>query len=56
MVSVDASVLKNTHVPCLGEAGNVQFRFDFINVLNHVNLGPVDANMADATFGKSTPY
>ncbi len=54
LISVDASVLKNTHVPWLGEQGSLQLRFDFINVLNHVNLGPVDANMADATFGKST--
>lgn len=54
MISVDASVLKNTRVPFIGEQGNLQLRFDFINVLNHVNLGPVDANMADATFGQAT--
>ena len=54
LTSVDASVLKNTHIPWLGEQGNVQLRFDFINVLNHVNLGPVDANMADSTFGQAT--
>jgi hypothetical protein len=54
MFQVDAAVLKNNHVPWLGEEGNLQFRFDFINVLNHGNLGPVDANMADGTFGKST--
>ncbi len=54
MVEVDASLLKNTHLPHLGEQGNLQLRFDFINLFNRVNLGPVDANMADGTFGQST--
>jgi hypothetical protein len=54
MFQVDASLQKNNHIPWIGEAGNLQFRFDFINLLNHGNLGPVDANMADGTFGKST--
>jgi len=51
---VDASVLKNTHVPWLGDAGNFQLRFEFLNLFNVANLGPVDANLADATFGKAT--
>ncbi|MGH9510723.1 MAG: TonB-dependent receptor domain-containing protein [Terriglobales bacterium] len=54
LVQVDASVLKNNHVPWLGEQGNLQFRFDFLNVLNHVNLGAVDNFMGDANFGKVT--
>jgi hypothetical protein len=54
MFQVDASVLKNNHIPWIGEQGNLQLRFDFINLLNHGNLGPVDANMADGSFGKST--
>lgn len=54
LVNVDASVAKNTRFPWLGEAGNLQLRFDFLNVFNHSNLGPVDGNMADATFGKVT--
>jgi len=52
LVQIDASVLKNNHLPWLGEAGNLQLRFDFINVLNHPNLGAVDPNMGDAGFGK----
>jgi hypothetical protein len=52
LVQVDASVLKNNHLPWLGEAGNLQLRFDFINLFNHPNLGPVDPNMGDAGFGK----
>ncbi len=51
---VDASVLKNTHVPWLGDAGNFQLRFEFVNLFNVANLGPVDANLADTTFGKVT--
>ena len=54
LIQVDASLLKNNRLPWLGEAGNLQFRFDFLNVFNHVNLAGVDANMADATFGKVT--
>lgn len=54
MVQVDASVLKNNHLPWLGEQGNLQFRFDFLNVFNHGNLGTVDPNMADTFFGKVT--
>jgi hypothetical protein len=52
MAQVDASVLKNNHLPWLGEQGNLQLRFDFINLFNHPNLGPVDPNMGDPGFGK----
>jgi len=54
LIQVDASVLKNNHLPWLGEQGNLQFRFDFLNVFNHVNLGSVDNFMGDANFGKVT--
>lgn len=53
-VEFDASVLKNTHVPWLGEDGNFQLRFDFLNLFNHVNLGPVNADMAAGNFGTVT--
>jgi hypothetical protein len=53
-IEFDASVMKNTHVPKLGEAGNFQLRFDFLNLFNHVNLGPVNANMAASNFGTVT--
>ena len=54
MVEVDASVLKNNKIGWLGEAGNLQLRFDFVNVLNHPNLTGVDPNLTDATFARST--
>lgn len=52
MLQVDASILKNNHLPWLGEQGNLQLRFDFINLFNHPDLGPVDFDMADPGFGK----
>lgn len=54
MIEVDASALKNNRVKWLGDQGNLQFRFDFENVLNHPNLTAVDPNLADATFARST--
>jgi hypothetical protein len=51
LVQVDASLLKSNRLPWIGEQGNLQFRFDFINLFNHTNLGPVDANLADGGFG-----
>lgn len=38
----------------LYSTGNLQFRFDFINLFNHSNLGTVDPFMGDAAFGKVT--
>ena len=51
-ISVDASVIKNNRLPFLGEAGNLQIKFEFFNVLNRVNLGGLDANLASFNFGK----
>ena len=48
----DASILKNNHLPWLGDQGNLQLRFDFINLFNHPNLGTVDFFMGDPGFGK----
>jgi hypothetical protein len=51
----DASLLKNTHLPWFGEESNLQFRFDFLNIFNRVNLGPVNADMANGNlFGKAS--
>jgi hypothetical protein len=54
MIELDASVLKNTSIKWLGERGSLQLRFDFENIINHVNLTGVDPNLADATFARST--
>jgi len=33
---------------------NVQLRFEVFNVLNRVNLGPVNGDLASSTFGRAT--
>ena len=54
LVQIDASVLKNNKLPWLGEQGSLQFRFDFLNVINRVNLGAVDNDLAHGSFGRVT--
>jgi hypothetical protein len=51
---INTSVIKNQHLPMLGEQGSLQLRFEFFNVLNRVNLGSVDNSMTSGTFGKVT--
>jgi hypothetical protein len=50
-LQTDAGLLKATAIT---ERVRMQLRFEFFNLFNRVNLGPIDANMADGTFGKST--
>jgi hypothetical protein len=40
----DASLVKDTKVRFLGEAGAVEFRAEFFNVINHENFGEPTAN------------
>ena len=54
MLEMDASVLKDTRLPWLGERGGLQLRFDFLNVINRVNPNGVDRFLGDGSFGKST--
>jgi hypothetical protein len=35
---IDASLNKDTHLPFLGESGNMEFRAEFFNILNHRNF------------------
>ncbi len=37
---LDFSLVKNTRIPRISEAFNVQFRFEVFNILNHVNFNP----------------
>lgn len=53
-LSVNTSVIKNNALPFLGEAGNLQLKFEFFNVLNRVNLGGVNNNLSSFTFGRIT--
>jgi hypothetical protein len=47
----DLNFYKNTHIT---ERVNLQFRFEFFNIFNRVNLTQFDNNLADGTFGKAT--
>jgi len=47
----DAAFYKNNRIK---ESMNLQLRFEFFNLFNRQNLGNVDANPPDATFGKVT--
>jgi hypothetical protein len=50
LATVDFSVFKNTRVPSISEAFNIQFRAEFFNILNHTNfLSPGFLN----TFGQN---
>jgi len=44
----DFSLVKDTHVGLLGESGNIQFRAEFFNILNHTNFAFVPSS---ATIG-----
>jgi hypothetical protein len=54
LLNVDAGLIKNNPVSWFREQVNLQLRFEFFNVLNRVNLQPVDNNLGSATFGRST--
>jgi len=45
--NVDFSLVKDTHVPKVSEAFDVQFRAEFFNLFNHPNLGPVDSGLLE---------
>jgi hypothetical protein len=48
LVEADISLLKNTRIPRISEAFNLQFRIEAFNVLNHTNFqAPTD----NFTFG-----
>jgi hypothetical protein len=55
--NTDFSVIKNQRIPWFigGEGANLQFRTEFFNVFNRVNLTQVGTNIANlSNFGKST--
>ncbi len=48
---VNTSLIKENKLPFFGDRGVLQLRFDFFNLFNRTNLGAVDSNLADSTFG-----
>ena len=51
LTDVDLSVNKDTAIRKLGEGGNLQFRAEVFNLMNHPNLGPPSAS---SIFGSAT--
>jgi outer membrane receptor protein involved in Fe transport len=54
LVNWNFSVMKETHLPFLGDAGNLQFRAEFFNLLNHTNFGLPNGS-AVVTPGEGAP-
>jgi hypothetical protein len=54
--NTDFSVTKNTSIPWFlgNEGANLQFRAEFYNLLNRVNLAQVQGNLISPFFGRST--
>jgi hypothetical protein len=54
--NIDFSVVKDTRARFLGEAGVIQFRAEFFNILNHTNLGNPSASIFSGTPSDTGPY
>jgi len=52
VMGMDASVIKNNRLPFLGESDNLQLKFELFNVLNRVNRGNINGNVAEPNFGR----
>ncbi len=52
--STDLSVFKNFRAPWYRESATVQFRAEFYNLFNRVNLGSPTGNLHSVLFGRST--
>jgi hypothetical protein len=48
------NVVKHIPLRMLGEAGLLDFRSEFFNLFNRVNLGPPNGSLTSSTFGQST--
>ena len=54
LAQVDFSLIKNIKVPWFRESANFQFRTEFYNLFNRVNLNSFDGDLTSGTFGKAT--
>ena len=52
--NVDLNLLKQMPFPMLGEAGRIDFRAEFFNLFNRVNLGGVNGSIQSGNFGRVT--
>lgn len=53
-INLDAAMVKKIPLRFIGERGGLEFRFEFFNATNRVNLNSVTANLTNTNFGKST--
>ena len=54
--NVDFSINKETPAPFLGEAGNVEFRAEFFNILNHPNFNMPNGTVLTGGVNDYGPY
>jgi len=52
--NIDTSLFKNFRAPFLGEQGQIQFRTEAFNVLNHPNFNLPTSSIASGSFGQIT--
>jgi hypothetical protein len=54
--NVDFSINKDTRLPFLGEQGNLEFRAEFFNILNHPNFGMPNGTVFSGSSSNYGPY
>ncbi len=54
--NVDFSLNKDTKLPFLGEAGNLEFRAEFFNILNHPNFNMPNGTVLSGSTKDFSPY
>jgi hypothetical protein len=50
----DFNIVKKTKIPAWSETANIQFRAEFYNVFNRVNLQQPASDITSSNFGRST--
>jgi len=55
LVTVDLSIVKNTKIPKLGEAAELQIRGDFFNAPNHTNFSLPNVTIFNGASGRAAP-
>jgi hypothetical protein len=54
--NVDFSLNKDTKLPFLGEAGDLEFRAEFFNILNHPNFNMPNGTVFSGSTKDFSPY
>ena len=56
LVNLDFSLVKDTKLKWLGEAGNIEFRAEFFNIMNHPNFSLPNATAWSSNAGTATTF